>query len=122
MSMKIAIMGAGALGGTFGFFLANAGFDVTLVDVDAAKIDAIRRDGLTLIMPDGSRRHRAVQVTTDPSEVGVVDLVQISVKGYHTARPRSWPAHDRAPHLRALAAERSEEPAAHRKRSWAGRR
>lgn len=82
--MKIAIMGAGALGGTFGFFLAEAGFDVTLVDVDRAKIDAIRRDGLTLIMPDGSRRHRAVQVTSDPAEVGVVDLVQISVKGYHT--------------------------------------
>jgi len=83
--MKIAIMGAGALGGTFGFLLADAGFDVTLVDVDRGKIDAIRRDGLTLIMPDGSRRHRAVKVTSDPREVGIADLVQISVKGYHTS-------------------------------------
>jgi 2-dehydropantoate 2-reductase len=82
--MKIAIMGAGALGGTFGFMLADAGFDVTLVDVDQTKVEAIRRDGLTLIMPDGSRRHRVVRVTTDPTEVGVVDLVQVSVKGYHT--------------------------------------
>ena len=82
--MKIAIMGAGALGGTFGFLLAETGFDVTLVDVDQGKIDAIRRDGITLVMPDGGRRHREMRVTTDPTEVGVVDLVQISVKGYHT--------------------------------------
>lgn len=82
--MKIAIMGAGALGGSFGFLLAEAGFDVTLVDVDETKIQALRRDGLTLVMPDGSRKTRFVRATTDPGAVGVVDLVQISVKGYHT--------------------------------------
>ena len=37
MAMRIAIMGAGALGGTFGVLLANAGFDVTLVDVDVSQ-------------------------------------------------------------------------------------
>jgi len=82
--MRIAIMGAGALGGTFGVLLSDAGFDVTLVDVDQAKIEAIRAEGLTLIMPDGSRRVVAVKATTDPTEVGLVDVVQISVKGYHT--------------------------------------
>jgi 2-dehydropantoate 2-reductase len=82
--MKIAIMGAGALGGTFGFLLADAGFDVTLVDVDTVKIDLIRQEGLTLIMPDGSRKTLPIKATTDPNEVGRVDLVQISVKGYHT--------------------------------------
>ncbi|MHB8868870.1 MAG: ketopantoate reductase family protein [Thermoleophilia bacterium] len=82
--MRIAIMGAGALGGTFGFLLAEAGFDVTLVDVDRTKIDTIRAEGITLLMPDGAERHREMKVTTDPHEVGVVDLVQISVKGYHT--------------------------------------
>jgi 2-dehydropantoate 2-reductase len=85
MSMKIAIMGAGALGGTFGFLLTGAGFDVTLVDVDESKIEALRREGLTLIMPDGSQKTLPVKATTDPGEVGAVDLVQISVKGYHTA-------------------------------------
>lgn len=83
--MKIAIMGAGALGGTFGFLLADAGFDVTLVDVDKTKIQAIRDEGLTLIMPDGTRKTIHVAVTTDPTEVGPVDLIQISVKGYHTS-------------------------------------
>lgn len=85
MSMRIAIMGAGALGGTFGFLLADAGFDVTLVDVDRVKIDLIRQEGLTLIMPDGTRKTLPIKATTDPNEVGVVDLVQISVKGYHTS-------------------------------------
>ena len=85
MSMKIAIMGAGALGGTFGCLLSDAGFDVTLVDVDAAKIQAIREEGLTIIMPDGTRKTHAIAATTDPREVGIVDLVQISVKGYHTS-------------------------------------
>ncbi|MBU2601472.1 MAG: 2-dehydropantoate 2-reductase [Actinobacteria bacterium] len=82
--MKIAIMGAGALGGAFGFLLAEAGFDVTLVDVDEAKVDAILSEGLTLMMPDGSSRHRSIRATTDPAEVGHVDLVQVAVKGYHT--------------------------------------
>jgi len=85
MAMRIAIMGAGALGGTFGVLLANAGFDVTLVDLDVAKVDAIKQDGLTLIMPDLSRLTAPLKITTDPRDVGVVDLVQISVKGYHTA-------------------------------------
>ncbi|MCZ7663652.1 MAG: 2-dehydropantoate 2-reductase [Thermoleophilia bacterium] len=83
--MKIAIMGAGALGGTFGCLLNDAGFDVTLVDVDTAKIQAIKDQGLTVIMPDGERRTHAIAATTEPGEVGVVDLVQISVKGYHTS-------------------------------------
>ncbi len=82
--MKIAIMGAGALGGTFGFLLAEAGFDVTLIDVDQAKVDAIRSEGLTLVMPDGSSRHQRIRTTTDPGELGQVDLVQVAVKGYHT--------------------------------------
>ncbi len=83
--MKVAIIGAGALGGTFGFLLADAGHDVTLIDVDQAKIEAVRRDGITLIMPDGTRRHRPMSITSEPQSVGVVDLVQVSVKGYHTS-------------------------------------
>ncbi|MBU2601542.1 MAG: 2-dehydropantoate 2-reductase [Actinobacteria bacterium] len=82
--MKIAMVGAGAVGGTLGFLLDEAGFDVTLIDVDRDKIAAIRDEGLTVIMPDGESRTRRIKATTDPAEVGPVDLVQISVKGYHT--------------------------------------
>lgn len=98
MGMRIAIVGAGALGGTLGFLLAEAGHDVTLVDIDAAKVALLQDEGLTVIMPDGEERSRRVRATTDPSEIGVVDLVQISVKGYQTvsaaevARPLVGPA------------------------------
>lgn len=78
-------MGAGALGGTFGFLLTDAGFDVTLVDVDEEKVKAIRDEGLTLIMPDGEKKTLPVKAVSDPEDVGRVDLVQISVKGYDTS-------------------------------------
>ncbi|MCL4368300.1 MAG: 2-dehydropantoate 2-reductase [Actinobacteria bacterium] len=82
--LRMAILGAGALGATFGFLLAEAGVEVTLVDVDAQKIAALCAEGVTLVWPDGTRRTRLIPATTDPTSVGVVDLVQISVKGYHT--------------------------------------
>lgn len=82
--MKIAIMGAGALGGTFGALLAGAGFQVIMVDVDEAKVEAIQKNGIVLHMPDGSKKTVMVEATTDPEQIGVVDLVQISVKSYHT--------------------------------------
>ncbi|HZK48157.1 MAG TPA: 2-dehydropantoate 2-reductase [Thermoleophilia bacterium] len=84
MGLRIAIVGAGAIGGTLGFLLAEAGYDVTLVDIDAAKVALLQEEGLTVIMPDGRERWRLMKATTDPGTVGVVDLVQISVKGYQT--------------------------------------
>ena len=41
--LRMAILGAGALGATFGFLLADAGVDVTLIDVDAGKIAVLER-------------------------------------------------------------------------------
>lgn len=82
--LRMAILGAGALGATFGFLLADSGVDVTLVDVDQRKIAALTEEGVTLVWPDGTRRTRHIPATTDPTTVGPVDLVQISVKGYHT--------------------------------------
>ena len=51
-----------------------------------------------MIMPDGEQKSRRMQAVTDPTEVGPVDLVQISVKGYQTvsaaevARPLVGPS------------------------------
>ena len=46
--MKIAVIGAGAMGGSFGGLLARAGHDVTLIDTWQEHVEAINRDGLTV--------------------------------------------------------------------------
>ncbi|MDQ9172479.1 2-dehydropantoate 2-reductase N-terminal domain-containing protein, partial [Oxalobacteraceae bacterium R-40] len=51
--MKIAIVGAGAIGGYVGVKLALAGEDVTCI-VRGANLEAIRKNGMKLIMEDGT--------------------------------------------------------------------
>ncbi|MBN9266689.1 MAG: NAD-binding protein, partial [Hyphomicrobium sp.] len=48
MKRRIAIVGAGALGGHVGGYLVKAGQDVTLIDAWPEHVEAMRRDGLTL--------------------------------------------------------------------------
>ena len=48
MSMRIAILGVGAIGGVIGGYLARAGRDVTLIDTWPANIERIKADGLTV--------------------------------------------------------------------------
>ena len=43
--MKIAIAGAGAMGGRFGFMLNRSGFDVTLIDQWQPHVEAVRKNG-----------------------------------------------------------------------------
>jgi 2-dehydropantoate 2-reductase len=51
---RIIVMGAGPIGGIVGGRLARAGNDVTLADVDAEHVAAIRERGLRVDVPDGS--------------------------------------------------------------------
>ena len=57
--MKVAILGAGAMGSVFGGHLALAGHDVTLVDVWREHMEAVAANGLDLRTPDGYERDRA---------------------------------------------------------------
>jgi len=83
--MKFAIVGAGALGGTIGCVLTlNGAEDVYLIEVDKARVELIKKEGINITLPDGSKHNVKVKITSDPAEVGVCDVVQISVKGYHT--------------------------------------
>jgi 2-dehydropantoate 2-reductase len=82
--MKIAVVGAGAMGSIFGAALARGGHDVTLVDVAAPLVEKINADGVTVVRGD-DRTTTTVGATSDPSSVGVADLVVFFVKCYHTA-------------------------------------
>jgi 2-dehydropantoate 2-reductase len=83
--MKIAVLGGGgAMGGIFGAKLAEAGHDVTLIDVNRDAVNAINANGLKIDAKDGSSKTYKVRASAAPGEVGAVDLVMNFVKCYHT--------------------------------------
>jgi len=78
--MKIAIVGAGAIGGYLGAKLALAGEAVTFV-ARGANLAAIRADGIKLIAPDGSEEHaRGVVAAEKLEQAGPQDIVFLTVK------------------------------------------
>jgi 2-dehydropantoate 2-reductase len=77
--VRIAVVGAGAMGSVYTGLLAAGGHDVTAVDVDAEHVAAIRERGLRVEGASGDRVVR-VAATTDPEEVGPVDLVVVATK------------------------------------------
>jgi 2-dehydropantoate 2-reductase len=83
--MRIAVVGAGAMGSIFGARLAGGGHDVVLVDVVRPIVERINEAGVTVVRGDEETNTR-VPATTDPSEAGgPVDVVVFCVKCYHTA-------------------------------------
>ncbi len=81
--MKIAILGAGALGCAIGATLTEGGHETWLLDRSPAHVDTMRRDGLQIDDEAGTRRI-AVRAATRAEEIGAVDLVIVLVKSFHT--------------------------------------
>ncbi len=82
--MKIAIIGAGAMGSLFGAMLSPVS-DVYLINHFKAHIQAIREKGLKIENSDGSVRTYSVFAATDPGEVDEeIDLAVIFTKSYST--------------------------------------
>jgi 2-dehydropantoate 2-reductase len=79
--MKIVMFGAGGVGGYFGGRLAQSGCDVSFV-ARGAHLEAIRRDGLRLVSPKGDAHVTSVRASADPAELGVADVVFLTVKMY----------------------------------------
>ncbi len=82
--MKIAVIGAGAMGSVYAGLLADAGNDVWAVDVWPQHVEAIQRDGLRIEGASGDRTV-SLKATSDAGEVGVCDLVIIATKARHVA-------------------------------------
>lgn len=78
--MKVAILGAGAMGCLYGGTLAEAGHEVFLIDVWREHVEALNASGLEIEEPDRVRRIKDVRAVTHPSEAGVADLVIVFVK------------------------------------------
>jgi 2-dehydropantoate 2-reductase len=81
--MKIAFLGAGALGCAIGAALTEGGHETWLVDRLAAHVEAMSRDGLQVDDERGTRRVK-VRATMNPADVGPVDVVIVLVKSFHT--------------------------------------
>ena len=83
--MKIAVVGAGAIGGYLGAKLSMAGEDVTFIARNR-NLAAIQANGFKLILEDGTQAHaphaRAVQ---KPAEAGPQDAVLLTVKAHQVA-------------------------------------
>ncbi len=90
--MKIAVIGAGAVGGYFGGRLAEHGFDVRFL-ARGATLAALGTEGLRLESPRGDATLR-VRATGDPAAVGPVDAVLVGVK--------AWQVPEVAPTLQPL--------------------
>lgn len=81
--MKICILGAGALGCALGGVLTEAGHEVWLINRNVAQVEALTRRGLVL-RDAGVDRTVAVRAATTAHSAGVVDLVIVLVKSFHT--------------------------------------
>lgn len=80
--MKIAIVGAGAIGGYLGTRLALAGEDVTFI-ARRRNLEAINADGFRLVLEDGTQAHATtVRAVQHMAEAGPQDAVLLTLKAH----------------------------------------
>jgi 2-dehydropantoate 2-reductase len=81
--MKITIVGPGAIGSLFGLFLIKAKEEVHFLDHNPKRVQKLRRDGIKIEGVSGNH-HVNIDITDNPSQIGISDLVIICVKSYDT--------------------------------------
>ncbi|MFT4173984.1 MAG: 2-dehydropantoate 2-reductase [Rhodocyclaceae bacterium] len=81
--MRIAVVGAGGVGGFFGARLAAAGYDVTFV-ARGAHLAAMQAKGLRVLSQLGDMHIEKPQLVDSPTKLGTVDLVIVAVKLWDT--------------------------------------
>jgi 2-dehydropantoate 2-reductase len=93
--MKVCVVGAGGVGGLLAAVLRRAGVDVSLLATER-HVEAIRRNGLSLITPDG-RFSVELKAEVDARSVGPCDVVVVT--------PKMWSLESLAPTLEPLLKE-----------------
>jgi 2-dehydropantoate 2-reductase len=81
--LRVAIMGAGGIGGYYGGRLAQAGHDVVFI-ARGEHLRAIQANGLTLLGPAGETHVASARATEDPGKLDPVDVVLFCVKLFDT--------------------------------------
>jgi 2-dehydropantoate 2-reductase len=79
--MRIAVFGAGSVGGYFGGRLALAGEDVVFI-ARGTHLQAMRAQGLRVESPKGDFTVPSVQATDEPTQVGPVEAILLAVKAW----------------------------------------
>ena len=79
--MRIAVFGAGGVGGYFGGRLAEAGQDVTFI-ARGSHLEAMRANGLTLNSVAGDATVKNIHASDDPSSVTDMDVVIVATKAW----------------------------------------
>jgi 2-dehydropantoate 2-reductase len=91
--MRIAVVGAGGVGGGFGAALAKAGAQVTFI-ARGDHLAAMKKHGLRVVGGRGETHLSPTQATDDPRQVGPVDFVLFCVK--------LWDVESAGQHIRPL--------------------
>lgn len=83
-SKKIAVLGAGAIGGSIGADLTLAGYDVVLIDAWTAHVEAMKVNGLRVMLPETELHApvRALHMSEVPSLAPAFDVVLMAAKSY----------------------------------------
>ena len=81
--MKIAVLGAGGVGGYFGARLAASGSDITFI-ARGKHLEAMRKNGLRVISPLGDVTIQDPKVVDSVDQVEEADLVVVAVKLWDT--------------------------------------
>jgi 2-dehydropantoate 2-reductase len=82
--VRVAIVGAGAIGCTYAWYLARGGHGVVLLDVREDHVAAIARAGLIAELPDGREEAAAVQASSDARSLPPADVLLVATKSFAT--------------------------------------
>ena len=81
--MKIAVLGAGAMGSLFGGYLSREN-EVTVIDLAKPIVEAINKDGVRIKEKDGNVTLCHPHAVTDASNIETQDLVIVFVKAMYS--------------------------------------